>query len=197
MAESAHPAIERGEDRDRDPDEFAMRVDFALSTVFARALGGSEIDDELAQRIDERIGEIAQRWRDHDRLGGDWAYLVDAYADWRARPDTMARFMDRVSADRAAGYDAMSPAQLRSHHQARAMTANRHSETAALAPGELDAVLTTPSAIASADGDTTVAIDAALATEPDTPGPPAPDVSGEGLGEQDTAATPDPTEVEP
>ncbi|MET7772083.1 hypothetical protein [Nocardia sp. NPDC005366] len=196
MTESSHLAIERG-DGDRDPAEFAMRVDFALSTVLARARVGSEIDGGLAGRIDDRIAVIGQRWRDHDRLSGDWAYLLDAYADWRERPDTMARFMDRVSADRAAGYDAMSPAQLRSHHQARAMTADRHSETPAPAPGELDAVLTTPGATASTNSDTTVAIAAALAADTDTPALPAPDASAEASGEPDTAPVPDSTEVEP
>ncbi|WP_040703652.1 MULTISPECIES: hypothetical protein [Nocardia] len=189
MAEFSHSYSAPRRYRDRDPDEFAMRLDFALSTVFTRTLEDSEIDSELAERIEDRIGEIGQRWREHNRLAGDWGYLVDAFADWRARPDTMARFMDRVSADRAEGYDVMTPVQLRSQLQARAMAG--HSPT--FTRDEIDAASTTPGATAWTEA--SAAIDAALVTEPDTP--TTVDSSTEDLGEQDAAATPDPAEVEP
>ncbi|QBS40396.1 hypothetical protein [Nocardia sp. CS682] len=100
--------------------EEAMRADFARWQALLDSTFPIETEAEFEQRA--RADEIELRWSDGPH-SAHWHYLNDAFEDWRHSPDTMRRFLDGVSYDRASGnHDGMTDTQYRSQLQARDVT---------------------------------------------------------------------------
>ncbi|QIS02343.1 hypothetical protein F5X71_08410 [Nocardia brasiliensis] len=101
--------------------EEAMRADFARNNELrARAWRASTPETEMNELF-AQMSATNRRWlegphREH------WQYLDDAYSDWHARPDTMARMLDNVEHNRAQGHDFLTEVEHRSQLQARDIT---------------------------------------------------------------------------
>ncbi|WP_157574606.1 hypothetical protein [Nocardia jejuensis] len=106
---------------EREHEEL-MRSDFREQTTLTRSVYDEGVTDAQAQQISAKTEQIDQRWSDGPH-SQQWQFLSDAYADWRDRPETMARHLDTVEHNRAQGWDTLDEVQYRSLMQARELTA--------------------------------------------------------------------------
>ncbi|QLY34001.1 hypothetical protein [Nocardia huaxiensis] len=79
--------------------EELMRSDFQDRTALTWQAYKPDATEQTLFDISRRTAEYDQRW-----LSGPhaehWQFLTDAYSDWRARPDTMGRFLDNLEHNR-------------------------------------------------------------------------------------------------
>ncbi|MGX1805171.1 hypothetical protein ACWIGI_05605 [Nocardia sp. NPDC055321] len=106
---------------EREHEEM-MRSDFRdQAALQARTCQADVTEQEIGESF-SKVREIHGRWHSGPHAE-QWQFLSDAYADWRDRPDTMARHMDNVEHNRAQGWDPLDGVQYRSLLQARELTA--------------------------------------------------------------------------
>ncbi|CAM4487059.1 hypothetical protein NONI108955_34325 [Nocardia ninae] len=102
--------------------EEAMRTEFTECVELWRATEPSEVSQADYNKAHDAIDRIDHRWQTGPHAE-HWHYLNDAFEDWRRNPQTMRRFLDGVSYDRASGnHDGMTDTQYRSQLQARDVT---------------------------------------------------------------------------
>jgi hypothetical protein len=116
------PYINRYAGRIEDPEEVLMRADFdRVLDMQGEALNAR--DDDEYWRLSSESDQLISRWRDRDDEYGDaWQYLGDAHDDWKAQPETMTRFHERIAADEAEGVYVLTDMQRRSQQHARELT---------------------------------------------------------------------------
>ncbi|WP_280410089.1 hypothetical protein [Nocardia brasiliensis] len=102
--------------------EQAMRADFNEVAELRHQAWRPSTPITETNELFAQISATNRRWLDGPHRE-HWQYLDDAYSDWHARPDTMARLVENVEHNRAQGYDAGMPdIEYRSQLQAREVT---------------------------------------------------------------------------
>ncbi|MBF6272287.1 MULTISPECIES: hypothetical protein [Nocardia] len=102
--------------------EEAMRADFATYTDLERKMARPRVTSYEIQLCDMKRHALAERWETGPHAD-HWAFLEDAYHDWRRNPETMERFRADIAHNlELDGHVGLSDVQLRSLEQARTLT---------------------------------------------------------------------------
>ncbi|MGW4121386.1 hypothetical protein [Nocardia sp. NPDC004711] len=113
--------------------EEAMRADFHDRQAQMLKMAQPEVSDDQRYEIADRIVDYDRRWQSGP-YAEDWEFLRAAHADWRDRPEMMARFARDLDVSRNVWEDyGLSDVSRRSVTQARHIADEERAAIAALA----------------------------------------------------------------